>query len=562
MKWKTLQHNGIFFRPALEAQGIKIKINGNLVDLSPDQEEMVYYWAKMKNRPSAQDPVFQRNFTTDFVKTLDPRFKDIKYDQIDFSQAYRIVDIENDRKAMRTKEERKADTARGKEAREKLKEKYGKAVMDGEEVEIANYTMEPPGIFIGRGEHPLRGKWKARITKKDVTLNLGKEAQVPKGDWAEIVHQTDSMWIASWRDTITGERKYIWLADTAPLKQAKDKEKYEKAVKLAGEIDRIKEQIVSDMKSDNQKTSRISTVCYLIYRTAMRVGDEKDPDEADTVGATTLRKEHVKITTDAIDFDFLGKDSIRWQERIPATGHDKQFQENLQRLMRDKKPKDEIFDGISSRSVNEYYKGIVKGLSAKVFRTYLATNTVMDFLKRHDNIKSHSPTAKIYHAKLANLEAAIMCNHKRTIPKTFEESLQKKRDNLEKAKAGKPWVKAEETLDKVTNSAPKTAKQKQKQRKRIKTLKEQIKTRKERHKLRVEKLTLQVKLTEKTRDYNLGTSLRNYIDPRVIKAWTGKVDAEWEKLYTASLQKKFLWVQSENATWREMIEQYGHTPTA
>ena len=39
----------------------------------------------------------------------------------------------------------------------------------------------------------------------------------------------------------------------------------------------------------------------------MRVGDEKDPDEADTVGATTLRKEHIKITTNTIEFDFLGK---------------------------------------------------------------------------------------------------------------------------------------------------------------------------------------------------------------------------------------------------------------
>ena len=27
----------------------------------------------------------------------------------------------------------------------------------------------------------------------------------------------------------------------------------------------------------------------------MRVGDEKDPDEADTVGAITLRKEHISF---------------------------------------------------------------------------------------------------------------------------------------------------------------------------------------------------------------------------------------------------------------------------
>jgi DNA topoisomerase-1 len=46
MKWKTLQHNGILFPPAYEKQGIKIKINGDTVDLDINQEEMVYQWAK------------------------------------------------------------------------------------------------------------------------------------------------------------------------------------------------------------------------------------------------------------------------------------------------------------------------------------------------------------------------------------------------------------------------------------------------------------------------------------------------------------------------------------
>ena len=37
---------------------------------------------------------------------------------------------------------------------------------------------------------------------------------------------------------------------------------------------------------------------------------------------------------------------------------------------------------------------------------------------------------KLYEAKLANLDAAIKCNHKRTPPKTFEQSLQKKEERL------------------------------------------------------------------------------------------------------------------------------------
>ena len=552
MKWKTLQHNGILFPPAYEAQGIKIKIKGDAVNLDLNQEEMVYQWAKKKDTPYAQDKVFRKNFTADFAKTLDSKFKKISYEDIDFSNAFKIVDKEKDLREMMSKEEKKSLAVKRKELREKLKERFGIAIMDGEKVEVGNYMAEPPGIFIGRGEHPLRGKWKPRVTTKDVTLNLGKEAKVPEGKWGKIIHDKDSMWLASWMDFLTQKRKYVWLADSSGLKQDRDKEKYEKAVKLAKEIDKIKDRIVKDMKSKNPNESRIATACYLIYRTAMRVGDEKDPDEADTVGATTLRKEHIKITPNAIEFDFLGKDSVRWQETVAAEGHDKQFHENLKKLIEKKNPKDEIFDNITSRHVNQYYSSIVKGLTAKVFRTYLATEVVKKYLVAHDDIKGKSATEKIYHAKLANLEAAMMCNHKRTIPKTFEESLQKKRDSLKNVEKEEAWKKTQETLKKLEASAPKTDAQKKSKVKRIKTLNDQIKKQKIKHKERIEKLGLQLDLSEKTKDYNIGTSLRNYIDPRVFKAWTDEVGAEWEKLYTSALQKKFLWVKNENVAWKDL----------
>ncbi|MCZ6583557.1 MAG: DNA topoisomerase I [Thaumarchaeota archaeon] len=538
--------------PVYEAQGNKIKIKGESVHLDQNHEEMIYQRAQKKDTPYAQDKVFQKNFTADFAKTMNSKFKKISYEDIDFSNAYKIVDKEKDLKEMMTKEEKKSVAVKRKELREKLKAKYGIAIMDGKEVEVGNYMAEPPGIFIGRGEHPIRGKWKPRVSSKDVTLNLGKEAKVPEGKWGKIIHDKDSMWLASWMDFLTQKRKYVWLADSSGLKQDRDKEKYEKAVKLAKEIDKIKDRIVKDMKNKDPKISRIATACYLIYRTSMRVGDEKDPEEADTVGATTLRKEHIKITANTIEFDFLGKDSVRWQETVVAEGHDKQFQENLKKLVEKKKPKDEIFHDITSRHVNAYYSGIVKGLTAKVFRTYLATTVVKDYLVEHDNIKGKTANEKIYHAKLANLEAAKMCNHKRTIPKTFAQALEKKRDTLKKSEKDQPSKKTQETLKKVESSEPKTDTQKKSKVKRIKTLNEQIKKQKLKHKDRVEKLKLQINLSEKTKDYNLGTSLRNYIDPRVVKAWTDEVGAEWEKLYTSALQKKFLWVKNENIEWKNI----------
>ncbi|MGH7750707.1 MAG: DNA topoisomerase I, partial [Candidatus Dormibacteria bacterium] len=73
-------------------------------------------------------------------------------------------------------------------------------------------------------------------------------------------------------------------------------------------------------------------------------------------------------------------------------------------------------------------------------------------------------------------------------------------------------------------------------------------------KQREEKLKLTIELTEKTKDYNLGTSLRNYVDPRVIKAWSDQVGIEWEKLYTSALQKKFQWVTKVQTNWKEIAK--------
>ena len=556
MKWKKLQHNGILFPPDFESKGIKIKIRGESVPLELLQEEMIYQWAKKKDTPYVQDKVFQKNFVADFAKTFKGKYKNLELSEIDFSNPFKIVDKEKDAKELLTKEEKKALAAKRKEIREEMKAKYGIATMDGKEVEVANYMAEPPGIFIGRGEHPMRGKWKPKVSTKNVTLNLGKEAKIPAGNWGKIVNEKDSMWMASWTDILTEKRKYVWLADTAGIKQERDKAKYDKAKKLASEINKIKDRIVKDMQDKNSKIRRISTACYLIYRTAMRVGDEKDPEEADTVGATTLRKEHVNLTGSSIEFDFLGKDSVRWQETVQAVGHDKQFHDNLKELVLKKKNSDEIFDGITSRHVNQYYSSIVEGLTAKVFRTYLASSVVSKYLREHDSIKKSNPAEKLYHAKLANLEAAMMCNHKRTIPKTFEKTLQKKIDTLKKAENSNPWKSKEEALRRTESKVVKTDKQKETKNGQIKRAKVQIKKSKQKHKERVEKLKLQLDLTRKTKDYNLGTSLRNYIDPRVFKSWTDKVDADWEKLYTAALQKKFLWVRSINEDWKQVSNHY------
>src|SRR5216683_4951248 len=88
MKWKELRHNGVAFPPAYEPKGLHINIRNETVRLSPDAEEMAYAWGKKRTTPYIQDPIFQTNFLSDFLKLLPANFANTKYSDIDFTPVY------------------------------------------------------------------------------------------------------------------------------------------------------------------------------------------------------------------------------------------------------------------------------------------------------------------------------------------------------------------------------------------------------------------------------------------------------------------------------------------
>ncbi len=61
-EWKTFRHNGIAFPPPYETKGLTIGVKGQTVTLSALGEEMAYNFAKKKDTPYVQDPVFVQNF--------------------------------------------------------------------------------------------------------------------------------------------------------------------------------------------------------------------------------------------------------------------------------------------------------------------------------------------------------------------------------------------------------------------------------------------------------------------------------------------------------------------
>ena len=495
---KYLVHNGILFPKRYEPKGFSILIKGREVKLTPEQEEMAVAWVKKLGTEYAQDEVFVRNFFGDFRNALGIK-EEISPEEFDFTVIEEYVQKEKSYKQNLPKEEKKRQAELRKVEKERNKEKYGYAVVDGVKVEVGAYLAEPSSIFMGRGNHPLRGRWKPGPTASDVVLNLSPDAPKPERDWKEIVWQPDSMWIAKWDDKLRGKEKYIWVSDSSHLKQQKEILKFDKAVELRSRIDDVLKHIDANLRSEDVKRRKVATVCYLINALKLRVGDEKDKDEADTVGATTLRPEHIKFEAKGVTIDFLGKDAVRWVKQLTLPDA---VVDNLKEFIRESKST--IFEGVSGDKVTDFLSEVMSGLTAKVFRTFHASNVVDEFLKGADVSKSSEEYRKCHVATMANLEAAIVCNHKRKTPKNWEESLAKKVERLKKLNA------------KGTESAKKQAKV----------------------------LYYKILAVKETKDYNLRTSLKSYIDPRIYYSWGGKVDFDWKLYYPKTLQRKFSWIET------------------
>jgi DNA topoisomerase-1 len=573
---EQLVHNGVIVPDPAPPLGLTLTIKGLPVVLTPKQEEMAMAWAKKLGTPYMEDRTFIKNFMADFSQELGYE-PSLRLDEVDFGPAIRVVEAERAARERLTKEERKALAAERRVVREALREQYGHAMVNGERTELANYVVEPSGIFMGRGKHPLRGRWKEGAKQRDITLNLSPDAPRPAGSWGEIVWQPESLWVARWKDKLSGKLKYVWLSDTAEIKQEREARKFDRAHELHAQLDMVRAQIERDLSHPEPKPRTIATACYLIDTLCLRVGDEKDRDEADTIGATTLRPEHVTLHPDgSAEFRFLGKDSVLWHKRLDLP---QVVQGNLASLIRDARPSNtslngdgghptrdrpQIFPDISSRDVNAYLSDILPGLTAKVFRTHHATIAVRDSLAESGVQASDSEHEKWEAANLANLEAAMLCNHTKQAPASWPRSRLRYKERQEKANLRvqtyrerlKGYRQALADLRKEAREKRQAAKPAQREKvkaryeKRIGVAErrvERTQNQLEKARLARDKVKAQASIASKKRTWNLGTSLKSYIDPRVYYQWGEEVEYDvLERYYPKALRRKFAWVRTES----------------
>uniref|UniRef100_A0A8C0EX01 DNA topoisomerase I n=1 Tax=Bubo bubo TaxID=30461 RepID=A0A8C0EX01_BUBBB len=540
IKWKFLEHKGPVFAPPYEPlpENVKFYYDGKVMKLSTKAEEVATFFAKMLDHEYTTKEIFRKNFFKDWRKEMTSEEKSTitNLSKCDFTHMSQYFKAQSEARKQMSKEEKQ----KIKEENERLLKEYGYCVMDNHKERIANFKIEPPGLFRGRGNHPKMGMLKRRIMPEDIIINCSKDSKIPPPPpghkWKEVRHDNKVTWLVSWTENIQGSIKYIMLNPSSRIKGEKDWQKYETARRLKKCVDKIRNQYREDWKSKEMKVRQRAVALYFIDKLALRAGNEKEEGEtADTVGCCSLRVEHIKLHPEldgqeyVVEFDFLGKDSIRYYNKVPV---EKRVFKNLQLFMENKQPEDDLFDRLNTSILNKHLQDLMEGLTAKVFRTYNASITLQQQLKELTNPDDNIP-AKILSYNRANRAVAILCNHQRAPPKTFEKSMM----NLQSKIDAKKEQLADARRELKSAKADAKVRRDEKSKKTVESKKKAV----QRIEEQLMKLEVQATDREENKQIALGTSKLNYLDPRISVAWCKKWGIPIEKIYNKTQREKFAW---------------------
>ncbi|XP_019448659.1 PREDICTED: DNA topoisomerase 1 alpha-like [Lupinus angustifolius] len=543
-KWTTLVHNGVIFPPPYQPHGVKILYKGKPVDLTPEQEEVATMYAVMRDTEYMQKDKFKENFWNDWRKLLGRNHVIHNLKDCDFTPIYDWYQSEKEKKKQMTTEEKKAQ----KEEKTKQEEKYMWAIVDGVKEKVGNFRVEPPGLFRGRGEHPKMGKLKRRIRPSDIVINIGKDAPIPEcpilGErWKEIRHDNTVTWLAYWSDPINPKLfKYVFLAASSSLKGQSDKEKYEKARMLKDYIANIRAAYTKDFTNKEIAKQQIAVATYLIDKLALRAGNEKDDDEADTVGCCTLKVENVtREAPNKLKFNFLGKDSIKYENTVEV---ELPVYNAILKFQKEKRPGDDLFDMLDTSKLNAHLKELMPGLTAKVFRTFNASITVDDMLNK--GTKGGDVGEKIVVYQSANKQVAIICNHQRSVSKSHSTQMSRLTEKIDELKAVLKELKTDLDRAKKGKSPLKSSDGKAKRNLNPEALEKKI----SQTNAKIEKMQRDMKTKDDLKTVALGTSKINYLDPRITVSWCKRHEVPIEKIFNKSLLAKFSWAMDVDPDFR------------
>ncbi|HET7621679.1 MAG TPA: hypothetical protein VFK39_07250 [Gemmatimonadaceae bacterium] len=214
------------------------------------------------------------------------------------------------------------------------------------------------------------------------TLERIEELAVPPA-WRDVhIAASPRAMLQAWGFDARGRKQYRYHESAVQRREAR---KYYRVRRLARELPEIRATLHHDMSHAERDLDRVAaTVVRLISKGFFRIGSERYVKENHTFGLVTLRKKHVNVHGDVLEFSFTGKGS-KEQHHVVV---DRALARKVKRLLRT--PGKRLFryrggDGrwndLTAREVNDYIKRRTGfRYTAKDFRTWGGTLRVATVL--------------------------------------------------------------------------------------------------------------------------------------------------------------------------------------
>jgi DNA topoisomerase-1 len=253
-------------------------------------------------------------------------------------------------------------------------------------------------IGIRRLGSPKRGfRYKpvsGRLTKAD--LDRIQELKIPPA-WTDVaINPAATGRVQVIGKDAAGRWQYLYHASHT---RAQELRKFQRITKFAQAIPEMRKAVARHLRQPGLTRERVLAAILRILSTCyMRPGSEVYANENGSYGIATLRRKHVNVKGDLIEFDFPGKSGVRQQRQL----RDRQ----VARVIRDtmKLPGFNVFkyqngDGnpskVTRRHINDYIKEVMgSNFSAKDFRTWAGTLVCACALARVDDEIPEKKTAR------------------------------------------------------------------------------------------------------------------------------------------------------------------------
>lgn len=258
-----------------------------------------------------------------------------------------------------------------------------------------------------------------RTIRDRATLDRIARLRIPPA-WRDVsIAASAKASVQAWGFDARGRRQYRYHERAVERGQLR---KYHRVRRMGHDLPAIRRRVARDVgAAELTRTSVSAAAVRLIGEAFFRVGSERYERDNGTFGLTTLRKSHVTVRGDRVEFEYRGKGSIRQRQVV----FDRRLANGIRRLM--KTPGTRLFryrDGarwvnLTAEDVNEYLGDLgTTRYTAKDFRTWggtLRMAIVLDELgpaeSPRESTKNVALAARLVAAELGNTPAICRASY-------------------------------------------------------------------------------------------------------------------------------------------------------